>query len=156
MAEHDSAAENKELMERVIRSYAEGDLRPLFEAVDENVIWITSSPGTDFLPFGGTYFRSVGVSLASAEVFSTYQFQQFEPVEIVTQGDVVWGLFRIEALHHPSGNIVHADYAMRWCVRFGRIVHHQGFLDTAALLLQQGEVPDEPPPLSPDAAPLAR
>jgi ketosteroid isomerase-like protein len=130
---------NRALMERVAGAFRDGDLRPMLEAIDDNVVWTESAPA-DFFRFGGTHRRRPGVIEVEALVFATYLFHRFDPVEIVTSGEIVWGLFRVEALHRPTDRMVKTDYAVRWRVRNGKIVEHQAFYDTAALLLQQGQL----------------
>jgi ketosteroid isomerase-like protein len=131
---------NKAMMEAVMHAYKEGDLRPLLDAIDDNVVWKETVP-VDFFRFGGTRRQRKGVTEAQAQIFSEYLFRRFEPLEIIATGDVVWGLYRVEATHLPSGKAVSSDYAMRWRVRGGKIVEHQGFFDSAGVLMQQGQIP---------------
>jgi ketosteroid isomerase-like protein len=46
----------------------------------------------------------------------------------------------MEALHQPSGRYVRSDVSIRWTVKNGKITEHQGFFDTAGVLLQQGDI----------------
>jgi ketosteroid isomerase-like protein len=126
-------------MESVTRAFKEGDTRPLLDAIDDDVVWIETAPA-EFFRFGGTRLKRTGLTEALAYVFASYLFRRFEPVEIVTAGDVVWGLFRVEAVHRPTGKPVNCDYATRWRMRNGKIVEHQGFYDTATVLMQQGQL----------------
>ena len=128
------------LMREVVRAFAEGDLRPLHDALDDDVVWTESTPAS-YVRFGGTRYHRAGVVEAEAHIFAAYVFRRFEPIEIVTSGDVVWGLFRIEATHRPTDKTVKTDYVARWRMRNGKIVEHQGFYDTAAVLMQQGQIP---------------
>jgi len=128
------------LMRGVARAFGEGDLQPLFAAIDDNVIWTETAPA-GFFRFGGTRRGRTGVIETEAYVSAAYLFRRFEPVEIVTSGDVVWGLFRVEGTHRPTGRAIKADYVARWRIRNGKIIEHQGFYDTAAVLIQQGQIP---------------
>jgi ketosteroid isomerase-like protein len=146
---NDTGDANRALMARVADAFRDGDLRPLLEAIDDNVVWTETAPA-DFFRFGGTHRRRHGVVEAEALVFATYRFSRFDQVEIVASGEVVWGLFRVEALHRPTDRMAKTDYAVRWRVRNGKIVEHQAFYDTAAVLLQQGQLPV---PIMPAAEP---
>ena len=43
-------------------------------------------------------------------------------------------------MHLPSGRYVRSDIFMRWTVKDGKIIEHQGFFDTAGVLMQQGDL----------------
>ena len=73
-------------------------------------------------------------------MFSQYTFVRFQPTAIVTQGDIVLGQFEVEAFHQRSGKTVKTAMSIRWTVRRGMIMAHEGFFDTASVLLQQGDV----------------
>ncbi|HMH65656.1 MAG TPA: hypothetical protein VK515_08725, partial [Rhizomicrobium sp.] len=76
----------------------------------------------------------------TALLFSRYHFTRFMPKVVTAKGDQVWGLFEAEALHLPSGRYVRSDISMRWTVKDGKITEHQGFFDTAGVLMQQGDL----------------
>ena len=59
---------------------------------------------------------------------------------ITAKGDQIWGLFEVEALHRTSGRYVTTDIAIRWTVKDGKIIEHQGMFDTASVLMQQGDI----------------
>ena len=76
----------------------------------------------------------------TALLFSRYHFTRFTPKTLTAKGDQVWGVFEAEALHRPSGKYVQSDISMRWTVKDGKITEHQGFFDTAGVLMQQGDL----------------
>ena len=81
----------------------------------------------------------------TGEIASEYIFVRLDPKEIVANGEVVWGQFDAEVKYQPVGNKhpydnVQLDIAMRWRVRDGKIIEHQAWFDTAALLVQRGDV----------------
>ncbi|MES2473432.1 MAG: nuclear transport factor 2 family protein [Pseudomonadota bacterium] len=130
---------NKTLMLSVIAAFKESDLEPLFAALHPDVVWKASAP-REFFRFGGTHRGHVGMREYTALLFSRYHFVRLDPRTITTKGDQVWGVFAAEALHRPSGRYVKTDIAMRWTVKDGKITEHQGFFDTAGVLIQQGEL----------------
>jgi ketosteroid isomerase-like protein len=135
----DGENSHKSLMTEVARAFKEGDMRPLLEAIDDDVVWVETAP-PEFFRFGGTRLKRAGVIEAEAHIFANYLFRRFDPIDIVAMGDVVWGLFRVEALHRPTGKVVKTDYASRWRMRDGKIVEHQGLFDSATVLMQQGDI----------------
>lgn len=138
--EIDRQRANKALMAKAARGFAEGDLKPLLTALDEKVEWVSNSP-LQFFRFGGKHAKLAGVTELQALMAATYLFHRFDPKEIIAEGDTVWGLFDVEATHQPSGKKVRTDLAIRWVVRNGKVISHQGFFDTAGMLAQQGQLP---------------
>jgi ketosteroid isomerase-like protein len=134
-----SEASNKELMLSVFAAFRDGNLAPLFDAVSPDVVWTSSAP-QQFFRFGGTHRGLSGMKEYTALLFSRYTFIRFEPMNVTARGEQVWGLFDAEALHQPSGKYVKTEISIRWSVRDGKVVEHQGFFDTAGVLLQQGDV----------------
>lgn len=128
---------NKNLMLSVTAAWKEGDMAPLLAALHPHVVWRATAP-REFFRFGGTHNGIVGVREYIALHASRYHLTRFHPKLISTNGDQVWGLFEIEALHLPSGKYVSSDCSIRWIVKDGLIIEHQGIFDTASVLMQQG------------------
>ena len=130
---------NQNLMLGVIAAFKDSDLQPLFDALHPDVVWKATAP-REFFRFGGTHRGHAGMREYTALLFSRYHFIRFAPRTITAKGDPVWGLFEAEAQHRPSGRTVKTDISMRWTVKDGKITEHQGFFDTAGVLIQQGEL----------------
>ena len=70
-----------------------------------------------------------------------------KPKEIISHGEIVWGLFEVESDYKPANKprqrpqYIIIECAIRWRVRDHKIIEHQAFFDTASLLVQQGELP---------------
>jgi ketosteroid isomerase-like protein len=130
---------NKVLMLSVFAALKEGDLEPLFAALSPDVVWKATAP-REFFRFGGTHHGLAGMKEYTALLFSRYHFTRFAPKILTAKDDQVWGLFEAEALHQPSGKYVRTDISIRWTVKDGKIAEHQGFFDTAGVLMQQGDL----------------
>jgi ketosteroid isomerase-like protein len=130
---------NKNLMLSVVADFKDGHLDPLFAALSPDVVWKATAP-REFFRFGGTHRGIAGMREYTALLFSRYHFTRFKVRHVTAKGDQVWGLFDVEALHQTSGRYVSFDIAMRWTVVDGKITEHQGFFDTAGVLIQQGEL----------------
>jgi ketosteroid isomerase-like protein len=130
---------NKTLMLSVIAAFKDGNLEPLFAALDPDVVWKATAP-KEFFRFGGIHRGIAGMMEYTALLFSRYHFTRFTPKTVTAKDDQVWGLFEAEALHQPSGRYVRSDISMRWTVKDGKITEHQGFFDTAGVLMQQGDL----------------
>jgi ketosteroid isomerase-like protein len=130
---------NRSLMLSVFAALKESDLVPLFDALHPEVVWKATAP-KEFFRFGGTHRGIAGMREYTALLFSRYHFVRFQPKSVAAKGDQVFGLFEAEAKHRPSGRTVKSDIAIRWTVRDGKIIEHQGFFDTAGVLIQQGDL----------------
>lgn len=130
---------NRNLMLSVFAAMKDSDLGPLFEALHPDVVWKVSAP-KEFFRFGGTHRGLVGMREYTALLFSRYHFVRVQPRSVSAQGDQVFGQFEVEAKHHPSGRYVKTDLAVRWTIRDSKVVEHQGFFDTAGVLIQQGDL----------------
>jgi ketosteroid isomerase-like protein len=139
-------ADPEELMRVVAAAIEASDLRPLLAAVHKDIVWKAASPYTNLFRFGGVHQKREGVMDVTAQIAMDYTFRSFKPREIITKGDVVWGLFDVEAdFEYRSGKAgpkpVRLDIAIRWQLKDGKIIEHQAFFDTASLLVQRGELP---------------
>ena len=135
----------EELMRVVTAAFALGDLRPLTASVHKDIVWKSGSPRTNLFRFAGVHERRTGVMEVTGELASEYIFQRMTPLEITVRDDIVWGLFDVEVKYQPVGDkriypFLQLDMAIRWRMKDGKVIEHQAFFDTAALLLQRGDV----------------
>jgi len=132
-----------ELMRKVVAAFEKSDLQPLFDAVHEDIVWKTASNQEGLFRFGGEYKNRNGLLLILATLSNDYTFYRFHPKEIISAGDVVWGHFDVGLFFDPKGagepkKHITLEMAIRWRLKDGMIIEHQGFFDTASLLIQQG------------------
>ena len=132
-------------MKTVIEAWGEADLAPVRRALDANVVWRSASScdGGAFR-FGGVYRGRDNVIELLSTLSTSYFFREYTAKEIVSKGEIVWGLFDVRGSYLPSsrrgedGRPIAFETAFRWRIRGGRILEAQSFFDTAALLVQQG------------------
>jgi ketosteroid isomerase-like protein len=135
------------LMRKVTAAFEKADLQPLFDAVDDETVWKSASSLKNGFRFGGEYKKRAGVIDVTSRISTSYYFWHFKPKEIISHGEIVWGLFEVEADYKPANKpkqrprYVIFECAIRWRVRDNKIIEHQAFFDTASLLDQQGELP---------------
>ena len=137
-------ADPEELMRTVTAAFEVGDLRPLTAALHKDIVWKSASTDTSLFRFGGVREKPSGVAQVTGEIASEYLFQRLQPREITVKGDIVWGLFDALVKYQPMGDkkvypLAALEMAIRWRIQDGRIIEHQAFFDTAALLAQRRE-----------------
>ena len=72
----------EELMRRVVGAFGRGDLQPLYDALDHDVVWTSAlSPGGPFR-LSGEYRGRSGVEHALSGLFGAYRFQRFVEKEV--------------------------------------------------------------------------
>jgi ketosteroid isomerase-like protein len=136
-----------ELMRRVVAAFGNSDLQPLLDAIHEDIVWKTASKHEGVFRFDGQYKNRPGVLDVLSKISQDYTFHYLRPKEILAVADVVWGLFDASVSYDPKGKIGAAkalslEMAIRWRLKDGKIIEHQGFFDTASVLIQQGMIPD--------------
>jgi ketosteroid isomerase-like protein len=131
-----------ELMRKVIAGFEKSDLRPLFGAMHDEIVWKSASNHPGFLPFSGEYRTRSKVTEHLAKLSFNYTFYRMEPKEILEIGNIVWGLFDVRLHFDPKGTglpekSIALEMAIRWQIEDGKIVEHRAFFDTASLFIQQ-------------------
>jgi len=131
-------------MRSVVEAFGNADFRPLLDALDENVVWKSAATQKDGpFRFGGAYVGKASVIELLSRLSTAYFFKNVAAKEIISSGEVLWGLFDLEATYLPvdhsasSPKPLQIEMAMRWRVRGGKIVEVSSFLDTALLLALQ-------------------
>lgn len=128
------------LMRSVAQALERGDRRPLFDALDGEVVWTTGVKQKGFFPFGGTYKGARGVEDMLADFSKRFRYRRITPREVTSNGDSVWGIFDVELESTETSSVqgspavISTEMAIRWRLRNNKIVEHQAFFDTATLL----------------------
>lgn len=130
-----------ELMRSVVAAFAQSDLRPLLNALHDDIVWKSAS-NDDVFSFRGEHRGRASVIAALSNISKDYTFYNMKPKEIVAAGDIVWGLFEVGMTYDPKGKgkaptPVKLDMAIRWRLKDGKIIENNTFFDTAHLLSQQ-------------------
>jgi ketosteroid isomerase-like protein len=135
----------EELMQRIVEAFEKADLRPLLSSIDENrIVWRSGSVRGGPFGFGGVYAQRGGVVELTSRLAAAYRFRHFTPKEIISKGNVVWGLFEVAGDFQPNGGSTgearpfQFECAIRWRLLDNKIVEHQTFFDTDDLFRQLG------------------
>lgn len=133
----DESKANKALVAEILRANGQGDLRPLYAALDEQVKWVAHAPQPHYR-FGGPHSGRAGVLEAAAAIASEYSIQRYDVKELVAEGQTVWAFS--EAFYIHNNKPLKFITASRWVFRDGKIIEYHGFFDTAQVLVQQGRL----------------
>ena len=128
---------NKALVAEILRAYGQGDLRPLFDALDEQVKWEAHAPQPHYR-FGGPRSGRAGVLEAAATIAAEYAIQRYDVKELIAEGQTVWAFS--EPSYILNNKPLKFTTATRWVFRNGKIVEFHGFFDTARVLVEQGRL----------------
>jgi len=108
--------------------------------MDDHIVWKSAATREGFFfPFAGVYEGLSGVERAIAHIAQRYKFRQFKAREVVSAGETVWGMFEvvlddIDPMRSEPSEPISFEMAIRWRVRNNKVVEHQAFFDTAALM----------------------
>lgn len=123
-----------ELVQRVTEAFESSDFGPLLEHLDENVVWKAAqqrSPSA--LRSTGIYRGRSGVLQVTSEILMTVTFAQLRPTEIVSEGEIVWGLFDTVVMPRTGSARIVYETAIRFRIRNQRFIEISSYFDTAGL-----------------------
>jgi len=133
------------LVKTVLEAWGESDLGPAREALHDDVVWKSASTlqGGAYR-FGGIYNGKAEVIELLSLISMRYYFRRYDPKEIISKGEIVWGLFDVTGTYMANSVAERKPFAFeaafRFRIRDGKILEVQSFFDTMALLAQQGEI----------------
>jgi ketosteroid isomerase-like protein len=135
----------EELMRTIVAAFEQSDLRPLLNALHDDVVWKSASKYGGPFSFHGEYRNRAGVREVLANISKDYTFHHMTPKEVIAAGDVVWGYFDVSLRYDAKGRaiapkMVQLDIAVRWRLKDGKIIEHQAFFDTAHLMMLQRDM----------------
>lgn len=135
----------EELMRKITSAFAQSDLRPLLNALHDDVVWKSASRQPGPFSFRGDYKNRAGVVELMSKVSRDYTFHRMTPKEIVSGKDTVWGLFDVVLSFDPKGKAcapapISLEMAIHWRLQDGKIIEHQTFFDTAYMAAKQDAV----------------
>jgi ketosteroid isomerase-like protein len=126
-----SEAENREFVQGLYAAVAEGNVGPLFAAMDEDFVTYQA----ESLPFGGEH-RGLEANQRMLETLSRYvDFGTLKMSQFLAGGDLVMALGSMVWRGLDGDQAVEMPLAEVWEVRDGRLLSARPFyLDTASML----------------------
>jgi ketosteroid isomerase-like protein len=134
---------SEELMKTVVEAWGKADMRPFYDALHDDIVWKSAAAvWDDRMRFGGAHEGRANVIALLSKLATWYFNAGCKAKEIISSGEVVWGLFDVAGSYAPVDGgppkVLNLEMAFRWRVRDGKILEAQTFFDTARLLVQTG------------------
>ena len=139
-----SVEDNKTTLRRVLKAYERGDFDPIYKALDDDVVWASNSLANHYR-FGGARRGRAGVVEALSMIAADYDISRYDIVEMIGEGDVIWATSTLSLFDRKTGRPLTFPLVNRWQFKDGKIISCSEFFDTAAVLQQQGRIPQELP-----------
>ena len=129
-----SAQENKQLIQKVLNDFAEGNADPFLNALAEDMVLETAKYPQDILKIDGPYQGKEGMLefLGLSDQF--FEVLAFEPREFIAEDDKVIVLLYEKARVKSTGKEIEQDFVQIWTLRDGKIVHCKLVEDPYAIL----------------------
>jgi uncharacterized protein len=128
-------ASNVEATKKGYEHFQRGDIPSLIkDLLDDNCVWISPGPN-DKLPWAGTFKGKHEIANFFVQVGQNLEFSEFEPHEMIEQGDTVVVLGTLAGRAKKTGKAVKNEWAHVFKFRQGKVVFFQEYIDTAADVL---------------------
>lgn len=128
-------ASNTEAVKKGYEFFRQGDIPGLLrELIAENCTWVTPGP-KDKLPWAGIFKGKQEIANFFAQVGENWEFSEFEPREMIEQGDTVVALGRLTGRARKTGKSIENEWAHVFKFSQGKVVFFQEYIDTAADVL---------------------
>ena len=131
-----SENQNIKIVQNAYAFFGRGDIPSLLATLTADVEW--TEPGEGLLPQAGVHRGPGGVKRFFEIVGETLEFSVFEPREFFAKDDRVIVLGRYQAKVKATGRPLHAEWAMAFTFRAGKIAAFREFTDTANAALAYG------------------
>ena len=130
---------NKARLRRALAAYSEGDVGPLREMVDPDVVYHSHSPHSLFRS-GGRHEGIADALAAMSALASDYAIHSYRVRDLVGEADIVWSIAEIDVTYRRKRARFKITLAVRWEFRDGHIVGVEEFFDSGTAALKQGLV----------------
>jgi uncharacterized protein len=119
-----------QVVESVYDAFRRGDINYILSRVAPKATWRQSKS----VPWGGDYTGPEGAAQFFSKLDAVMKTVAFEPKETIAAGNEVFSLGEFEGKSLKTGKTARARWMFRWRVENGKIVHYDGYIDTATLL----------------------
>ena len=127
------AQENTQTVQAAYALFSKGDIPNLLALFSDDIEFIV--PGAPALiPYAGVYRGKEAVATFFARLHEAVDFERFEPMEYLAQGESVVALGYGKARVRATGQSTEEEWAHVFRLREGKVGRFQEYTDTAALV----------------------
>jgi ketosteroid isomerase-like protein len=121
---------NSAVVQQAYEAFGRGDIPTVLSALTDDVEWTLQGPPG--IPWAGTHRGREGVAEFFSLLGEGLEFELFEPLEFVAQGDTVVVLGHERSVVKPTGRGFEQEWAHVYTLRDGKIATGLFIEDTAA------------------------
>jgi ketosteroid isomerase-like protein len=125
---------NSDIIRSGYDAFRRGDLDGVLSTLDENIDWVT--PGPSELRTAGHRRGREEVALFFQTLNEMLQFERFEPLEFIEQGDRIVVLGEDTVRVRATGRTVDYEWAHVFEMRDEKTIRFREYGDTAALVAE--------------------
>jgi ketosteroid isomerase-like protein len=122
--------QNKSIVSQAYNNFKTGNIEGLLNLFADDLTW--TLPEMDGVPFAGTRAGRASVGEFFAAVGAAQDALQFEPRELIAEGDKVIALGSYTWRVKSNNREFTSDFAHAWTIRDGKATAFQEYMDTAA------------------------
>ena len=126
-----SAEENKRTVQSIFEAFGRGDIPGVLGHVSEDVTW--KAPGPDVVTYFGDRRGHAGATEFFVQLGTSVDFEHFEPVAFVAEGDKVVVLGRERGRVKNTGKTFDNEWALVFTFSGGKVSDFQLYENTAAV-----------------------
>ncbi|MCC3153561.1 nuclear transport factor 2 family protein [Hymenobacter sp. BT770] len=112
--------------------FRKGDIQNLMKLYTEDIEFIIPGPAQD-VPYAGIYRGQEQVQSFFAKLHEAIDFERFETVECIAQGEAVVALGYAKGKARTTGQTSEEEWAHVFRMRDGKVERFQVYTDTAAV-----------------------
>jgi ketosteroid isomerase-like protein len=127
---------NVAVVQQAFEAFGRGDIFGVLDLLTDDVVWTFQGPST--IPFAGVHRGRQGIAQFFALVGEALEFEQFEPREVVAQGDTVVVVGYERSVAKATGRFIEQEWVHVYTLRDGKISTGRFFEDTAAEVVAFG------------------
>ncbi|HUQ91407.1 MAG TPA: nuclear transport factor 2 family protein [Bryobacteraceae bacterium] len=123
--------ENSRLVKDAYAAFQRGDIPAVLKEMSDDIAWFLPGPA-DIVPLSGQRHGLAAVKGFFTELAETQEAEEFEPSEIIAQGDTVVALGHYRWRIKATGQRFESDFAHVFTIKNGKVVKFREYFDTYA------------------------
>lgn len=124
------AQQNKQLIMQGYKLFQAGDIEGLLQLFSDDIEWVGNE--IDYVPFSREFRGRQGVAQFFAEMNDAQEAEQFEPQEMIAEGDKVAVTGQAKWRVRATGRSYAYPWAHVFTIRDGKVARFEQYYDTAA------------------------